>query len=113
MLRIAVASSDAKTINEHFGHATFFRIYDVTGSGEITYIETRDCVAACQHIHSHSQTDFDRVINLISDCGAVLVSKIGDGAAGYVISKGIRTFEAAGEIEAVLAELAADGIVGE
>lgn len=109
MAKIALATTDSVNINEHFGRATFFRVYEIK-NGEYKFIESRDTVAACQHNHSHSQTDFDRVINLLSDCDAVLVSKIGDGAAAYVISKGIRVFEVSGTIDEVLNELINDRV---
>ena len=80
MSRIAVASTDGVNINEHFGKAVFFRIYEIKDD-TYSFIYLRDAVAACQHAPSHNQTDFDRVIELLSDCDAVFVSKIGEGAA--------------------------------
>lgn len=110
MSKIAVASSDGININEHFGRAIFFRIYEVK-DGEYTFVESRDAVAACQHQRSHSQTDFDRIIELLSDCDAIFVSKIGQGAAAYLISKGVRIFEAEGPIDAVFTQVISDGII--
>lgn len=101
MSRVAIASKDKKSVNEHFGRAPFFHIYDLTDEGYY-FVESRDVVAACQHQRTHSTTDFDRVIELISDCDALLVSKIGEGAAEYLISKGVRVFETQADIDAVL-----------
>ena len=39
---------------------------------------------------------------LLSDCDAVLVNQIGQGAAAYLISKGLRIFEVSGSIDEVL-----------
>ncbi len=102
--RVAIATTDGKNVNEHFGRAAFFRIYDIADS-VITFVEARDVIAACQHKLSHNTTDFDRVIELLNDCDAVVVSKIGLGAADYLIKKGVRVFEAEGNIDAVINEI--------
>lgn len=107
MAKIALASSDGININQHFGKAIFFRVYELDNSG-YKFIESRDAVAACQHARTHSSTDFDRVVELLSDCDAVLVSKIGEGAAAYIISKGLRVFEVSGSIDGVLNKLIED-----
>lgn len=109
MAKIALASSDGININEHFGKAIFFRVYELNNN-EYRFIESRDAVAACQHTRTHNSTDFDTVVNLLSDCDALLVSKIGEGAAAYVISKGLRVFEVSGSIDGVLNKLLADKV---
>lgn len=109
MSKIAVASTDGVNINEHFGKAAFFRVYEIN-DGAYSFSELRDAVAACQHARTHSQTDFDRIIELLSDCDAVFVSKIGEGAAAYLISKGMRVFEVSGEINAVFEKIIEDNI---
>lgn len=109
MAKIALASSDGINIDQHFGKAIFFRVYQLDNSG-YEFIESRDAVAACQHVRTHSSTDFDTIIKLLSDCDAVLVSKIGEGAAAYVISKGLRVFEVSGSIDGVLNKLIEDRV---
>lgn len=110
MFRIAAASSHGTEIDEHFGRAVFFRIYELDDNG-YSYIETRDVIAACNHAVTHSKTDFDAVIDLLSDCDAVLVQKIGEGAAAYLISRGVRVFEASGSIDAVLNKFITDKLL--
>ncbi|MCR5479927.1 MAG: dinitrogenase iron-molybdenum cofactor biosynthesis protein [Ruminococcus sp.] len=109
MARLAVATSDGFTVNEHFGHAKFFRVYDINQSG-YDFIEVRDAVAACQHRLGHDTTRFDKIIELLSDCDALLVQKIGEGAAAYLIAKNVRVFEVSGSIDAVLEKFIADKI---
>ena len=101
MSKIAIATSDGFTVNEHFGHAKFFRVYEL-GETDYTFLEVRDAVAACQHSLGHDTTRFDKIIELLSDCDALLVQKIGEGAAAYLISRNVRVFEANGMIDAVL-----------
>ena len=110
MARLAVATSDGFTVNEHFGHAKFFRVYDINQSG-YDFIEVRDAVAACQHRLGHDTTRFDKIIELLSDCDALLVQKIGEGAAAYLIERGVRVFEVSGSIDGVLKKFIADRIV--
>ncbi|MBQ1904234.1 MAG: dinitrogenase iron-molybdenum cofactor biosynthesis protein [Ruminococcus sp.] len=110
MARLAVATSDGFTVNEHFGHAKFFRVYDINQSG-YDFIEVRDAVAACQHRLGHDTTRFDKIIELLSDCDALLVQKIGEGAAAYLIARNVRVFEVSGSIDAVLEKFIADKII--
>ncbi|MBQ8176353.1 MAG: dinitrogenase iron-molybdenum cofactor biosynthesis protein [Oscillospiraceae bacterium] len=110
MYRVAVATSDGISVNEHFGKAKFFRIYEFDDS-EYQYIGIRDAVAACQHRRTHNETDFDRVISLLSDCCALFVQKIGEGAAAYLISKNVRVFEVNAEIEPLLKKIIADKLL--
>ena len=110
MSKVAVATSDGFTVNEHFGHAKFFRVYDL-GDSDYTFLEVRDAVAACQHQLGHDTTRFDKIIELLSDCDALLVQKIGEGAAAYLISRNVRVFEVSGSIDAVLDKFIADRIL--
>ncbi len=110
MARIAVATSDGFSVNEHFGHAKFFRVYDL-GDSDYTFLGVRDAVAACQHQLGHDTTRFDKIIELLSDCDALLVQKIGPGAAEYLIQKNVRVFEVSGSIDAVLGKFLSDKIL--
>ena len=110
MPRIAIATTNGREIDEHFGHAKFFRVYELTDEG-YSNKELRDAVAACQHSLGHDTTRFDKIIELLSDCDAVLVQKIGPGAAAYLIEKGVRVFEVSGSIDAVLNKFAQDKLV--
>lgn len=104
MVRVAIASKDGISVNEHFGRATFFQIYDLSADGYCK-AEVRDAVAVCQYMSRHSVTNFERVSSLLADCDALLVSKIGEAAASYFIQKNVRVFEVQGEIVAVLMQL--------
>jgi predicted Fe-Mo cluster-binding NifX family protein len=110
MSRLAIATSDGFAVNEHFGHAKFFRIYDIAADG-YSFVDVRDAVAVCQHVLGHDTTRFDKIIELLSDCDAVLVERIGEGAAAYLIGKGVRVFEVSGSIDAVLTKFIADRLI--
>lgn len=110
MPRAAIATSDGISVNEHFGRASFFRIYELDENG-YKYIETRDAVEACQHPRTHSKTDFDIIIGLLSDCDALFVQRIGEGAAAYLIEKNVRVFEVSAEIDPLLKKVIADKLL--
>ncbi len=110
MTRIALASNGGAEVDDHFGRAKFFRVYELTDGGW-SFVETRDAVAACQHPRTHGKTDFDRVIGLLDDCDALIVQKIGEGAAAYLIARGVRVFEASGPVGAVLDKFIADKLL--
>ncbi|HEY0282787.1 MAG TPA: NifB/NifX family molybdenum-iron cluster-binding protein [Rhizomicrobium sp.] len=71
-VRIAVASSDGATVDQHFGQATGFWVFDVAADG-ITARERRD-------IASHVIGDEgprDTVCRMLADCKVLLVSRVG------------------------------------
>ncbi|MFT3951213.1 MAG: NifB/NifX family molybdenum-iron cluster-binding protein [Oscillospiraceae bacterium] len=107
--RVAVATTDGKVVNEHFGRAKFFTVFDI-GENGIVFAERRDTIAVCREF-SHNESDFDKVIKLLGDCEAVFVAKIGYGAAAYIIQKGLRVFEAPGFIEDVLQKVIDDKLL--
>lgn len=86
-LRIAVASKDGVAINEHFGHATSFYIYDVTEES-VRHIETRSVPHYCLGGDS-DKAAMPNILETISDCKAVLVAKIGDGPTEKLQARGI------------------------
>ncbi|SDA30557.1 Predicted Fe-Mo cluster-binding protein, NifX family [Ruminococcus sp. YE71] len=110
MAKVAIATGDGFTVNEHFGHAKFFRVYELTDT-DFKFLEVRDAVAVCQQSLGHDTTRFDKIIELLSDCDALLVQKIGEGAAAYLIAKNVRVFEVSGPIDAVLQKFIADKII--
>ncbi|MDR1495698.1 MAG: dinitrogenase iron-molybdenum cofactor biosynthesis protein [Clostridiales Family XIII bacterium] len=109
--RIAVASEDGLTVHRHFGRAEQFRIYDVDG-GEYDYRETRAVTRACSE-GGHSATAFDAVLDILNDCEAVVVAKIGPGAAEYLMLRGMRVFEGYGTLDNILRQIASSGALNE
>lgn len=99
-VRAAIASTDGIVVNEHFGRADRFHIYELSDSG-FRFIETRFTDKCC-HGGEHEDISFDRIAEALSDCKAVFVSKIGYGAAAYMESKGFEIFESPNFINDVL-----------
>ncbi|AWK86783.1 nitrogenase cofactor biosynthesis protein NifB [Azospirillum thermophilum] len=72
---IAVATKGGERINEHFGHAREFQIYEVGPQGA-TFVGHRRVDQYCEG-GSGDEDALDGVLAAINDCTAVLVAKIG------------------------------------
>lgn len=101
MLRIAVATSDGETINEHFGRARHFFIYEVEDDGTHRSVATREILP---HIHNHETSAHAAVgtTDQLGDVDVVFASQIGPGAADSLQQKGIKSFSLNGTIHKAL-----------
>lgn len=99
-MRIAFASMDNSQIDEHFGSARYWQIYDL--NGESTFVGTRKLQVTEQ---GHNQGKFDQILTVLGDCDAIFVNRIGESAAEYMIRNKKRIFEATGEITAIITKL--------
>jgi len=89
-LRIAVAGGDA--VDEHFGQADGFAIYDVGAAGPVL-LERR-------LLADHAQDGEDRrdtIVRMLSDCQALLVARIGPVPAAKLAAAGIEATDAFAE----------------
>lgn len=102
--KVAVASSDGKFINQHFGRASRFLIFEIKDDGEFKFLAIRENTPLCDGME-HNDDLLARTVDLISDCRAVLVSRIGPGATEALVSRRIRPYEFTGFIEDVLKRL--------
>lgn len=104
--RVGFASISGSEIDQHFGSARYWQIYDI--DTEAGFVETRKSAAKCG---GHCEGGFDHLYEVLKDCDAVFVLKIGETAAAYMINKGIRVFEAAGEIEDIIGWILAGNLI--
>lgn len=102
-IRAAVASSDGKVVNRHFGKADSFLIFELH-DGVFQYIETRS-VTPCCHLGEHGVNAFDEASKILADCSVIVVSRIGQGAADFMESRGFAVYESPFPINAVLKKL--------
>jgi len=72
---IAVATKGGGRINEHFGHASEFQIYEVSTSGT-KFVGHRRVDQYCQGGYAEEES-LETVVRAIRDCQAVFVAKIG------------------------------------
>jgi nitrogen fixation protein NifX len=101
--RVAVASSDGKVINQHFGRAGQFLIFDLSENGYDFY-ELRKTAPVCGSEETHDDL-LQLTVNCLADCQVVLVSRVGPGAEEALRQSGIRVFAIPGLIQPVLLKL--------
>ncbi|HUX82415.1 MAG TPA: nitrogenase cofactor biosynthesis protein NifB [Halothiobacillus sp.] len=73
---VAVATKGSGRVNEHFGHATEFQIYEASTSGA-KFVGHRRVDLYCQGGYGEEEALENSVIKAINDCTAVFVAKIG------------------------------------
>ncbi|MHB8921446.1 MAG: nitrogenase cofactor biosynthesis protein NifB [Halothiobacillus sp.] len=73
---VAVATKGSGRINEHFGHATEFQIYEASTEGA-KFVGHRRVDLYCQGGFGEEEALESSVIRAINDCTAVFVAKIG------------------------------------
>ncbi|MDR3288558.1 MAG: dinitrogenase iron-molybdenum cofactor biosynthesis protein [Peptococcaceae bacterium] len=101
-VRIAMASSDGKMINRHFGHTDQFYIAEIKDK-QLVPLEIRSCQPYCNFgTHDDSRQD---VFTMLADCDLVLVVKIGEGAQTKLEEHGPRAVQVTGFIDDCLEEL--------
>jgi len=72
---VAVATQGQGRVNQHFGHATEFQIFEVS-AGEALFVGHRRVDLYCQGGYGEDE-QLPSIVNAINDCHAVLVAKIG------------------------------------
>ncbi len=94
-MKIAFATTDGKTVDEHFGRAGMFAIYELTEGGhhfvearkfaegtDKSVVDTRDK----EHLHDDAvQSKVDR----LADCRLVYLTEIGGPSAARLVKKGM------------------------
>ncbi|MBC8059901.1 MAG: nitrogenase cofactor biosynthesis protein NifB [Clostridiaceae bacterium] len=100
-IRFAVASKTGLNIDQHFGHATEFYIYDFL-QGDAKFIEKREvpkfCTGKeeCDDVH---QGKIDKIIKTIEDCSSVLTLRIGDEPKEKLEKRNIKVYQLYEEIK--------------
>ena len=102
--RIAVVSTDGVNVDDHFGMAESFLIYDL--SDDIKFVEKRtsEKLSIGDPNHPFDADKFNRIYKTIKDCSRVYMTKIGEGPVKKLKELGI---------DPVVYEGAINGIVGE
>ena len=88
---VAVATKGGGKINEHFGHAKEFQIYELSVGGA-KFVGHRRVDLYCQGGFGEDMS-LDTIIRAINDCHAVFVAKIGHCPKGELSAAGIEPVE--------------------
>lgn len=104
-VKIAVASTDGKVVNQHFGRAEKFYII-AADRKSLTFRceEERSVIPVC-HGGDHEDRAMEQAVKNLSDCQYVLVSRIGMRARNECEKNGIVVFEIPDEIEKAVEKL--------
>ena len=88
---VAVATKGSGVVNQHFGHAKEFQIFEVDGV-EVKFVGHRKIDHYCQGGYGEEAT-LNNIIGAIADCKAVLASKIGDCPQEMLRKAGVEPFQ--------------------
>lgn len=96
---VAVATKGGGLVNQHFGHAKEFMVYEVDAAGA-KFVGHRKIDHYCQSGYGEEAT-LEHIIKAIADCKAVLVSKVGQCPKDELKKAGLEVVEAYDVIETV------------
>lgn len=102
-MRIAVATSDQKTVDLHFGKTSTFILYDVerdaihrAGAVEVTQY------CASDPSHSQHEQRFAAIARALTGCRAVVCRQIGDLPRISLAEEGVQVYTAQGAVDEAL-----------
>ncbi len=105
-IRCAVATSDGFLVDQHFGRAKRFEVYEALHGAEPRFIEVRQVQRVCSG-QGHSSTALDAAVERLGDCSFVIVAKIGAAARSALAQRGIEAYEVVSETEAAIEKVMA------
>ncbi|XTZ12525.1 MAG: NifB/NifX family molybdenum-iron cluster-binding protein, partial [cyanobacterium endosymbiont of Rhopalodia inflata] len=88
-----------RLVNQHFGHAKEFQIFEVDGA-DVKFVAHRKVDHYCQTGYGEKAT-LEHIIKAIADCKGVLASKIGLCPQEELRKAGLEPFEAYDVIDKV------------
>lgn len=94
-MKVAFATTDGLNVNEHFGRAGMFAVYELTADG-YRFVEMRKFAEGrdreIEETKGMGEVHDDRVqrkVNKLSDCKIVYLTEIGGPSAARLIKKGM------------------------
>jgi len=99
LFRVAVTSKYEKLVDQHFGHAERFLIYETDGIRS-NLLESRSAPKYCNgNEYCESEREFKQeTIKKLTDCDAVVTMRIGSQAKERLLAQGILAVESCTEI---------------
>jgi nitrogen fixation protein NifX len=92
---VAFASTDGKTIDEHFGRAGKFSVYDISGEGH-RFLEVRtfaegvdQAVVGTRELEQDHDDAVRSKVDKLADCKLIYLTEIGGPSAARLVKKGI------------------------
>ena len=114
-MKIAVATSDGKSVSQHFGRSAGFVVFNVDGKKIIgqeyrTNQATPHAQGLCRGEHEHEGHNHAGIVALLQDCEVVLCGGMGARAAEALTQQGVKpvVLPVAGSVEDALAHYLRD-----
>jgi nitrogen fixation protein NifB len=90
----AVASKNGMVVDQHFGHAAGFYIYEYKNR-QVNFVERREVSQYCfgpDHCGRDPENTIESIIKTIEGCSGVIVMRIGEVPRQRLAEKGIAVF---------------------
>ncbi len=113
-MKIAFASTDGKSVDEHFGRAGTFVVYEMS-TGGFKYLETRTfadgidtAITSTKNLGQAHDDAVQSKVERLADCRLIYLTEIGGPSAARLVRSGIMPMKVkeAGPIERELEKLA-------
>lgn len=104
---IAVATKDGKEINQHFGHAVRFLVYEVEGTA-VRLVDEKKVERYCTYDEAHPlrRHVLRGIAEALQGCRAIACAQIGQAPQEELARGGLPVYALQGEIRSALTELA-------
>jgi predicted Fe-Mo cluster-binding NifX family protein len=102
-MRIAVASKSGSEVDQHFGHAERFLLYEYNRGNPVSVGEVvveKYCSYDPEHPFRHRQ--FDAIVAALAECRVVVTAMIGEYPLAELEKAGLKHVTASGPITAAL-----------
>lgn len=96
--RIAAVSTDGLNVDDHFGKAQRFLIYDL--DDRLTFVEERSTepLSVDDPGHAFDPDKFNRILSVLKDCSKVYITQIGEIPAAKLKESGVEPVVYSGPI---------------
>jgi predicted Fe-Mo cluster-binding NifX family protein len=94
--KVALATSDGKMVNQHFGHCRKWSIVEIDDDA-YKFLELREIAPACQN-GEHTDVGMTQAVEALSDCRAAVAFRAGPGATAQLTRRGVSVFEFGGTV---------------
>ena len=103
VMKIAVASTDGQKVDQHFGHAQHFFVYEIL-DGMAMMEGARKVQPYCNPdpLHNFADARLAPILEMLSDCRALYVAKIGDAPKKALENAGIATTQCSAFVQEIL-----------
>ena len=96
--KVAIASTDGETVNQHYGKAEKFFIYSIDDEVGYDLVEERLVEPVCRN-GAHEISKMKESVLRFTDCRYIVVSRLGTAASSALAAAGITAMELPGSID--------------